>query len=312
MAAASSVGKWQSHTWATAAAPVASGQMVMLPAGEATTSPKYSVFDLKQGLVCQDAGCSVSANQKAKQIFSTVQKVYQFFDEKFGLKGIDGQGTVAPIYIGWDEDNAAWTCKAYMEGKQCSWKFNDKYIRDPAVVAHEWTHAIIGSLAPIGNVGEAGALGEALSDAFGVHFREWLTGKRNWVIVDRDLAAHPAPYKPLIGEPSPANDFGWVHANSTIVSHAYQQIVCGVGCLHKDAAIHIFFKALKQMKFDETFSRFALKTVAIAKTIFVGPEHNNWNAFAARQVAEAWEHVGVGEIVSATSEKAKNLVGISL
>lgn len=259
----------------------------------------FSIFTTDGQLLCQDEMCDVTTNQKAFQIYQTIKAVSRFFLTRLGMDGIDRKGGMAPIYIGWDQNNAAWECSATVRGKECAWKFNDIYIDQPEVVAHEYTHAIVSSIAGLTYANQSGALDESMADVFGITFKHWLTkNSDNWTIAGRNLAQHPETFAPHTDRPTLANDYGGVHQNSLIPSHAYYIAVQLSG--QELLIANIWFKALKMTKPDETFMGFARKTVVASVDL---SSSSSQLRKLINIINASWHHVGIDLIPSLRSKQ---------
>ncbi len=237
-----------------------------------------SIFSLKTNkVICENLGCRDS-EPVAKEIYDTIQHVNDFFRTTFGVKGLN-RGNPVQVGIAWDEDNAACSCTSILDDGEvsCSFLFNNKRI-DRITVAHEWTHGLISHLAPLNKSGQAGSLDESLADCFAVFF-EWKTsGSFNWKVADRDLTLHPQRFHR-------ARD---VHENSTIPSHVFYVTLTQVPKEQVALIGFIWFRAMLQMRRNETFASFAQKTIEVAKTLTRSPRIN---AELARVIQFSWAHV---------------------
>jgi Zn-dependent metalloprotease len=259
-----------------------------------SSSKDLYIFSSQTGkLICENKECGSSTNSQAAKMYRIIQKVQQFFSENFQVHGIDGRGRFAPIYIEWDQDNASWACGSKIQGTSvsCTFQFHNRYI-EPEIVAHEYTHAIISTLAPLTYAGQPGALDESLADVFGIAFKQWATQKDpDWQIADRNLAEHPAPFKPSRSF-TRANDFGFVHENSKIPSHAFCIAVSlsakKLGQKAIDQISQIWFASLRNLQSNETFQSFAKKTLREAEAL-----PPRIRTICYRAIAAAWAHVEI-------------------
>lgn len=275
-----------------------------LPAAGRAPAPvarrEVFVFSSVDGrLICGGERCLVSTNQTAQAIYQTIKNVNAFFEERFGLQGIDGKGTMPPVLIEWDENNAVWQCTSQVGGAQCAWKFNNAYALQPEVVAHEYMHAIVQSFRPLNYQDQSGALNESLADVFGIAFRHWLTGQDSWRVADRDLQRH-IDTRSLAGRvsaPSRDNDYGYVHYNSTLPSHVFYQVTALMrsrlfpqyGAL--PLAAKIWFAAFGKITHSNfSFQEFAESTMEAAASL-------GGDVMITQKIVdivkESWQHVGV-------------------
>jgi len=226
------------------------------------------VASLKDGsTICTDDHCKTAKDPVASALYNTVTRIHCFIRSKFGIKGIDGKGTMAHLYIHWDEDNAAWSC----ETGSCVWRFNSRYALDPKVVGHEYMHAVVSKFAGLNYREESGALDEAMADVMGLAFSEWFTGITSWTIIDRDLSRciDMRSFQRLTPRevPSERNDYGYVHDNGRIPSHAFFYAVREFNGLLHGKVLHVWFNAILKASRNETFVEFANKTICFAQDL---------------------------------------------
>jgi hypothetical protein len=237
-----------------------------------------SIFSLQTNkVICENLGCRDS-EPVAEEIYKTIQAVNFFFRTTFGLKGLN-RGNPVQVGIAWDEDNAACSCTSSLDKREvsCSFLFNNKRI-DQITVAHEWIHAVIAHLAPLNKSGQAGSLDESLADCFAMFFQWKTRGYFTWKVADRDLTLHPQRFHRNYD----------VHENSTIPSHVFYITATQVPKEQVDLIAFIWFRAMRQMRRNETFASFAEKTMEVAKTLTRSPQIN---AKLARVVQSSWAHV---------------------
>lgn len=220
-------------------------------------------------IICTENLCSISRHPIAKKLYETVEKIHAFFLVNFKLNGIDGNGEIRPLHIEWEEDNAQWTC----ETERCIWQFHDPYAMIPAVVAHEYVHGIIHRHKALGCCAEAGALDESIADILGAVFERHVFQKTDWQVHDRDMQEHTDMDAFLdFADPTEENDYGYVHHNSLIPSHAF---VCVVDSLNEanEVSSHdiekmvarLWFKSTLKLSTDATFADLAQKTIQKAQ-----------------------------------------------
>lgn len=234
-----------------------------------------SVFSMSDNAVVCTLGrdCSTSSNLIAKKVSRSMERVQAFFEERFGLKPIH-----ADIGIGWDQENAAWTCT----GHTCQWVFSNLYAMEQSIVAHEYTHAVIMKYAPLNTCGQAGALNESCADVSALVFMDW-TGSPTWKIASRDASEHSDmdEYKSVLWCRA-SNDYGYVHHNSKIPTHAFFKAVEIQKCDISGSIANVWVAAMLNMSRGESFSTFAYSTIEISKS-------NK----TTRAVILAWIDVGV-------------------
>lgn len=139
----------------------------------------------------------------------------------------------------------------------------DRYAASLDVIGHELTHGVVSSVGAHGVLGHSdqpGALNEAFADIFGEMIEarangglpDWLIGTALTNVI-RNMSNPPAiglPYPQRMSEirilpATKAADYGGVHINSTIISHAYYLIAAGLsGSLGTSEAERIFYQCL--------------------------------------------------------------------
>ena len=188
------------------------------------------------------------------------------------------------------------------------------------IVAHELAHAITDNTSGLIYQNESGALNEAFSDIIGVSVEFFMaeTGRHRKETADyilgedvvkpngvRSLADplslnNPDHYS--IRYQGPA-DYGGVHTNSTIASHAFYlaieggtnktsgMSVSGVGSHNRWQIEQVFYRAFTMlMPANSTFSVARETTLQSARDMF-GAGHS-----VERAISEAWSAVGVSPI----------------
>ena len=138
------------------------------------------------------------------------------------------------------------------------------------VIAHEYTHFVSREL--IGWVGncENGALNEAMSDIFGEIIESKTTGnKMDWMmdeyrnIREPYLLGNPIVYKGVdwkeTSNPTKDNDYGYVHSNSTVISHSAYLMWNGIDGnaskkIDTDMLAKLWYRAMLMMPADCDFS----------------------------------------------------------
>lgn len=176
-------------------------------------------------------------------------------------------------------------------------RFDNKNKLDQDYTAHELTHALEFAISCLDGTGEAGALKEAVCDIFGEAVEDWSKdgepdGDCDWLFSRglRNLKdphksageengrtkAHPATYgdKKAWGDPSQTDyDRGYVHNNSTVISHAgylmcVEKGIKGEALSTKQLAqlVYLTLHATAGVK-ECTFAQFRVLTESCARTM---------------------------------------------
>ena len=165
------------------------------------------------------------------------EDILDFYENQFGRTGFDGRGGQVELIMddGGFRSNAITTWGGMLGGIMI--RFSSDITITDDLIGHEYTHGLENSVSGLSGNGESGALKEATSDIIGEAFEEYRTGSCDWIHGIRNLvdpsrstasergsgqpAAHPTRYEDADwGDPTSSTDSGFVHNNSTVVSHA--------------------------------------------------------------------------------------------
>ncbi|RMA78920.1 M4 family metallopeptidase [Umboniibacter marinipuniceus] len=181
---------------------------------------------------------------------------YDAFRRLMGMDGVDGRGLRHNLLVNMNRgsngepfecgDGEVFDAMSVRQGNELSFDaFSKTTMALEEVVGHEAYHAFIGYNSALEYEFQSGALNEALADAFGVVFRQWLESGRPdnpadiqsrsnalWQLRDvgqplRDMISpnnhdQPDHMNQYIKLPNTADgDWGGVHYNSGIINHAF-------------------------------------------------------------------------------------------
>lgn len=169
---------------------------------------------------------------------TNVAKAYDFYADNYGYRGMNGKGSAIDVWINFGGDSSFQYLNNLVFTTGGDYLYGGEAALD--TVGHEYTHGVIDAVTKFGTCYEdaPGAIQEAYGDIFGYFIEgdddpEWLHREDN--IRGRTALrsmSNPAQYgsSSKIGDAyyfdyttvvsSEENDFGGVHTNSTIVSHA--------------------------------------------------------------------------------------------
>lgn len=184
--------------------------------------------------------------------YMAYQYVYDFYLAK-GLNSVDGFGAPLLILTDYCDENKNLINNAVYSGMVSGWAvFSASDLNNFGecvdVAAHEFTHGVT-TYAMGGNVyaNASGAVNEGLSDVMGniCELSLGMTEDTDWLIAENSgspIRSMSEPeqyfqpseiggiyYKQETAVPSEKNDYGWVHTNSSLVSHvAWKLYDCGM------------------------------------------------------------------------------------
>lgn len=236
------------------------------------------VIIMGSGLKPVTNSSTVWENQKAVTVMRRTAIAYDFWNQKFKRKSYDNKDGL--VLVAYNDYNNGDITNAY------SWGTKNLYARllgfgtdNPLsldTVAHEYTHAVEGSISNMNYQGESGALMEGYSDVFGEIVEDWydngeFDGSCDWNSNNRNLKSpsqsdegeypdtyHGRDWK----DTNDTVDHGWVHNNSTVISHAAYLMWTGIGghvayeALGTEQIAELFYQTLYSLPSDCTFSEF--------------------------------------------------------
>ena len=190
-------------------------------------------------------------------------RAWDYYHE-IGWTGGDGQGTPIIILNNFCDDhynevnNACYVGKIYGMQAFLASKIND-FSQCLDVIAHEFTHCVTHSVMTYNSyMNDFGAINEAMSDIQGkncemmagdVEPTDWILGSHSKMPVrsmnDPHMYLQPEYtwdlyYKPNVETPTPINDHGGVHANSSLLNLVSSKLVTDGGMTLDDARIFWF------------------------------------------------------------------------
>jgi len=189
-----------------------------------------------------------------------LSRVYDYYLNVHGRNSLDGAGgtLLAVVRLGHDFDNAFFLS----ENNIMAFGAANRYAGALDVVAHELTHGVTHHSANLIYQKESGALNEAFSDIFGEMVEAHVTGAAtpDWLVgsppafsaplrnmqnpgsLSTSFGPFPSKYSQRI---ETSQDNGGVHLNSSIINHAYFQLVQGLpNAIGRLKAQAIFYRAL--------------------------------------------------------------------
>jgi C1A family cysteine protease len=237
---------------------------------------------------------------------------HELLRNAFDRDSFDGRGAQmrTGIHYGRGYVNAFWSENTMIAGDGDGRLFN-RFTVSPEMFGHAFGHGVILTTRPLASTGQAGAMGESLSDIFGVLTRQWTLQQRavdaDWLIgvgllassirgvALRSMRAPGTAYDdPALGRDAqpahmdaydPAAD---IHISCGIPNRAFYLAATALGGYAWERAGRIWYLALRD-KFPEsvTFRQAARATIDVAAEQYgrTSPERN--------AVEDAWTQVGV-------------------
>ena len=195
--------------------------------------------------------------------YDVLGAAHEYLASRFGRNGANGQGgmefggsgcnavTVTSAYVYADQFLGAGCSKASFSSSTCGTISLCHALTTADVIAHEYAHGITFSVRDMTYYGQTGALDESYSDVFGEIFEKSLLGATDWINGSgiffpgntgesglRNLKDPPSSGSGLNADPDRfysvhvycgSGDYGGVHWNSTILSHAAYLLAEGNG-----------------------------------------------------------------------------------
>lgn len=279
------------------------------------------IYDAKHrhllpGQLVLEEGGKRPVDVEVNEAYDNSGGTYDFYEEELGWSSVDGKGEplLNTVHFGRKFNNAMWNGDQMIFGDGDGRMFK-RFTSPPDVVGHEITHGVTQNTAQLIYSGQAGALNEHVSDAFGSMIRQWMrketSAQASWTIGAellgagvhglgiRSLKAPGTAYDdPILGkDPQPAHmrhyvdtksDNGGVHINSGIPNHAFYLAAIGLGGYSWAVLGRVWWKTLKErLTPNVDFQGFARATVEVAGEIAGSGGH------VQKVIAQAWALVGI-------------------
>jgi Zn-dependent metalloprotease len=258
-----------------------------------------------QGEVVRSEGSPSVGDEAVNLAYDGFGTCYDFFWTNFGRDSLDGHGLPlrGGVHFGRNYGNAFWDGSGTVFFGDGDGRAFQSLTRGLDIIGHELTHGVIQSEVNLSFSGQAGALNEGLSDAFGIMIKQWATkqtaAESDWLIgadivgpviapgALRSLKA-PGTANAKDHQVSTMDDYvvgGDVHLNAGIPGHAFYLMCTQVGGYPWESIGRVWYAALRDQSLspNATFTEFAALTVRQAHEQF-GPNNPVSNA-----VRHGWE-----------------------
>ena len=219
-----------------------------------------------------------AAASSAITLQENLSSAYDYYLETLGLYSYDGNGS--PI-IGCVND-------MYGDGRNAvsRWRYNAAVMAfgeninchaEIDMVAHEYTHAVQNSISNVRYQGESGALKEAYADLGGELAQIHQTGTADWGNAFRNVknplgTNNPVKYRHYNwGYTGDTVDNGYVHNNSTVVSHAVYEMYQN-GLHDVEELTELLFRTWHYLTYTATFTQYRHAMLCAAQDMGLSTE----------------------------------------
>lgn len=235
---------------------------------------------------------------------ANVAKAYDFYANNYGYKGMNGKGSPINVWIYYHESNSFQISNNLIFGTGGSYLYGGEAALD--TVGHEYTHGVIDAVTRFGTCYEdaPGAIQEAYCDIFGYFIEgdddpEWLHGEDNTRGQNASRSmSDPAQYggASKIGDAyyykyatvvsDDENDYGGIHQNCTIVSHACY-LMWKNGITDKQRLSDLWYHSLL-LGYDAASSFYTVR-----RNVLASAENMRMSADEIQIIKAAFDEVGI-------------------
>ena len=267
------------------------------------------------GELVRAEGDPPSRDKIVNQVYELTGKVFDFYLGAFKRNSIDGQGMViiSTVHHRRKYNNAFWNGSQMVFGDGDGLLF--KSFTDLSVIGHELSHGVVQYSGGLMYKDQSGALNESFADVFGVmtvqYAHRQTVSEASWLVGEdifgpdvegdalRSLKAPGLAYSDdILGkDPQPfhmdlyvntSSDYGGVHINSGIPSHAFYLLAQYLGGYSWEKAGQIWYQAMQKLNNPmATFADWADITVQTAWDLF------GQGSYEMQMVRRAWRLVGI-------------------
>lgn len=293
---------------------------------QATASLKYALDDNTEAMfpVMTTNGSNYVNNDRAVAAMSYAAYSYDFYSDIFGRNGFDNKGGFTSILFDTTHPNA---CSSnvivqYASNGEYSNLTNiqvgTKQGMAYDVIGHEYTHSVEQAISCMLYERESGAVMEGLSDIFGELIEDYannatsgnptLTGSCDWKnefrnISNPEKSKCPAVYKGKYWKETAecpneeGNDYGYVHNNSTVISHMAYLLSNGMNgasyceALNNRQIAELYYRTIFMLPVCCSFNQFGRMLLRSAELMY---ERELLNAKQFTCVLAALNNSGIG------------------
>lgn len=292
-----------------------------------TYSLNYAVDKNTEAMfpVMMTHGSTYVNNDRAVAAMSYAAYSYDFYSDIFGRNGFDNKGGFTSILFDTTHPNAC----SWNDGVTYKDSSGGQYFRLTSievgtkqgmaydVIGHEYTHSVEQATSNMLYERESGAVMEGLSDIFGELIEDYannatsgnptLTGSCDWKnewrnISDPEKSKCPAVYKGKYWKetaafPNKGNDYGYVHNNSTVISHMAYLLSNGMNgasyceALNNRQIAELYYRTIFMLPVCCSFNQFGRMLLRSAELMY---ERELLNAKQFTCVLAALNNSGIG------------------
>lgn len=247
--------------------------------------------------------------KKAVSLLANLQTTHDYYEDILDVEDVGNNSDTDTWINGFYNDFNSWDItNAY------SWRFSKKYMKDMMFsfgswnslsldsIAHEYTHGIEARRSGMDYIGESGAIMEALSDIFGELVESGKTKKNpDWVhnnlrnIAEPEKKGDPSTYKGEnwkdTSKTDKKNDYGGVHTNCTVISHAAYLMWNGIDGnkekrINNDNLAQLWYRAMLTMPSNCSFKQCRILVETAAQSMELTEEQ-------IKCIGEAFDSVNI-------------------
>jgi Zn-dependent metalloprotease/alpha-tubulin suppressor-like RCC1 family protein len=292
---------------------------------QATISLKYALDDNTEAMfpVMTTNGSTYVNNDRAVAAMSYAAYSYDFYSDIFGRNGFDNKGGFTSVLFDTTHPNAC-SLNVIVQYASNGEYFNLTNIQVGTrqgmaydVIGHEYTHSVEQAISCMLYERESGAVMEGLSDIFGELIEDYannatsgnptLTGSCDWKnefrnISNPEKSKCPAVYKGKYWKetaefPNEGNDYGYVHDNSTVISHMAYLLSNGMNgasyceALNNRQIAELYYRTIFMLPVCCSFNQFGRMLLRSAELMY---ERELLNAKKFTCVLAALNNSGIG------------------
>lgn len=293
---------------------------------QATASLKYALDDNTEAMfpVMTTNGSNYVNNDRAVAAMSYAAYSYDFYSDIFGRNGFDNKGGFTSILFDTTHPNACSSnviVQYALNGEYSNLtniQVGTKQGMAYDVIGHEYTHSVEQAISCMLYERESGAVMEGLSDIFGELIEDYannatsgnptLTGSCDWKNESRNISNPekskcPAVYKGKYWKETAecpneeGNDYGYVHNNSTVISHMAYLLSNGMNgasyceALNNRQIAELYYRTIFMLPVCCSFNQFGRMLLRSAELMY---ERELLNAKQFTCVLAALNNSGIG------------------